>query len=301
MSPEAPSVFNPDGEPLHVFFISDREFAHDPYHTVGKYILWDRFNYALKTHFYSHDEVFRTFGNPDRKFAFLCESRSIKPKTYENFLKEKDYLAREFELVFSYDEEILDTLSNARFVPFCAEFWYGNFKKDIVLSDENYKNKTKNISMLSSGKTKCWAHILRKDLAKKCKRDGLADTYGTFDRGPWVPPEITLEHYRYSIIIENDVTPLFFTEKITNCFAAQVIPIYLGATQIARFFNPDGIITLSREDVDNIEEILKQCTPEEYERRLPAIVDNFHRVQRFKNPMDYMFEEYLRPYYPSRN
>ncbi len=299
MESEYPEIFNKEGRTLKVFFISDLEFAHAPYQGVGKYILWDRYNYALKTHFYSHDEAFRPVGKPDRRFAFLCESRSIKPETYVRFLKAKKYLESEYDLVFSYDSEVLDTLNNARFVPFCAGFWYGKYKKDVNLSEQNYKNKSRSISILSSSKTKSWANVLRKSLAQKCKRSGLADTFGTFDGGTWVAPEVTLEHYRYSIIIENDITPFFFTEKLTNCFAAQVIPIYLGATQIHRFFNPDGLITLTLEDVDRIEDVLKQCTPQEYERRLPAIIDNFHRVQRFKNPMDYMFEEYLLPYYSS--
>ena len=48
-----------------------------------------------------------------------------------------------------------------------------------------------------------------------------------------------------ALIIENDITPYFFTEKITNCFISQTIPVYLGATQIHKFFNTDGIITIS--------------------------------------------------------
>lgn len=114
-------------------------------------------------------------------------------------------------------------------------------------------------------------------------------------RGGGVSVETTLQDYRYSIIIENDITPYFFTEKITNCFISQTIPIYLGATQIHKFFNPDGIITISLEDLDRLGDILKQCTPQEYERRLPAILDNFERVKEYSSSWDWLYLHYFKP------
>lgn len=81
-----------------------------------------------------------------------------------------------------------------------------------------------------------------------------------------------------------------------NCFAAQTIPIYIGATEAGKFFNPDGIIQMRVEDFDRLEEILAKCTPEEYERRLPAVLDNYRRVQIFINQtrMDDIYIEYLK-------
>lgn len=72
------------------------------------------------------------------------------------------------------------------------------------------------------------------------------------------------------------------------------MPVYLWTTEIDKFFNPDGIIKITTKDYDNIEEILKQCTKEEYERRLPAILDNYQRVQSYRNIWDKLYEEHLR-------
>ena len=151
--------------------------------------------------------------------------------------------------------------------------------------------------MISSAKKMCQMHLVRQALAWKCKNEKLADTFGKFDGGPYCPIELPFQFYRYSIVVENYISPFYFTEKICNCFAAQTIPIYLGATEIHQFFNPDGIITFKLEDIDNIDKILKQCTPEEYERRLPAIIDNYHRVMHFKFEIDYIWEHYLREYF----
>lgn len=273
-SPDYPEVFNKYGERMEIFFISDRECVPVPNSKNSRYIIWDRYNYGNDTHFYSHDEIFRTVGKPKRKFAVLIESRSIKPSSYENVLKHKDYVEKNFELLFTFDAQILSTLKNARFVPFPAAVWYG------IDDGGGYKHKTKNISMICSEKEFCHMHVVRKKLAFKCKNESLADTYGKFDGGSYCEIEIPFEHYRYSIVVENNIEPFYFTEKIMNCFAAQTIPIYLGATEIGRFFNANGIIQIGLEDCEHIENILKHCTPEEYERRLPAVIDNFNRAMR---------------------
>ncbi|MBR0095513.1 MAG: hypothetical protein IJP91_09560 [Synergistaceae bacterium] len=131
-------------------------------------------------------------------------------------------------------------------------------------------------------------------MALKCKKSGLVDTFGTFDGGSYAVLEDTLKDYRFSIAVENDITQLYFTEKITNCFAAKTIPIYLGAQRIGEFFNTDGIIQISLKDIDNIEKILAQCTAEEYERRLPAVIDNFERVREYENMNDYLFRKFFK-------
>lgn len=290
-----PEIYNRFGERMRVFFISDREFAHAPYWPGGcRYIFWDRYNYGLRNHFYSHYEAFNTVGKPERKFALLMESRSVNPGSYKKFIREKSYIENEFDRVFTYDDEILCALGNAKFVPFCAGYWYGRYDSTAILPPGNYARKTRNISILSSDKTSTHLHRLRKSLAEICRDNNLADTYGTFDGGEWVTPEIPLKDYRYSIIIENDITPYFFTEKITNCFAAQTIPIYLGATRINDFFDRNGIITLTEKNAGNIREILSQCTEEEYMRRLPSVMENFRRVKEYENPFDYMHLRYVR-------
>ena len=72
------------------------------------------------------------------------------------------------------------------------------------------------------------------------------------------------------------------------------VPIYVGATAIDQFFNPDGIIQVKKEDLGSIDHILQQCSSADYESRLPAIKDNYRRVQQYATPEDYLFENYLR-------
>jgi hypothetical protein len=199
-------------------------------------------------------------------------------------------LHKDFDLIFTHSAKILDNFDNARFVPFAASIWV----KDLI-SDDAYTRKTKDISFLSSKKLMCPMHKYRYDLAYQCKNEKLADTYGNFDGGPFADLETVLKDYRYTICIENEIQPYYFSERLINAFAMQTIPVYVGATQIDKFFNPDGIIKLSPKD--DIKNILKQCSKEEYERRLPAVLDNYKRALTYNNPYEYMYNKYLKDIY----
>lgn len=290
-SGKQPPIYNRDGEPMELFFIRDMHTAHNPYGNVGKHFLWDRYNFGLETHFYTHRAMRETMGTPKRQYGMLGESRAIVPKDYE-MLEKNPGLAGEFKAVMTYDERLLNLLPNAKYYPICAEVWYG--KNDGGRIDSmNYLKKDKNISLLSSDKEMCELHKVRKRLARYCRNNGLADVMGTIDKGAYVGIEESLKRYRYSIVMENELSDYFFTERITSCFAAQTIPIYLGAGKISEFFNMDGIITIAMKDLERIEAILKTCTKEEYERRIPAILDNFERVQSYFNMQDYLYERLL--------
>jgi len=286
-----PEIYNKNGDKMRTFFIRDFHFSHAP-NSNSKYFAWDRYNMGLNTHFYTHDTMLETMGNPKHKFGLLCESDTIVPDDYEIFNKHKN-LNKDFDAIFTYSEKILNEIDNAKFFPSNAESWYGKPNHGGVLSDDAYMFKSKNISILSSDKILCDLHKLRIDLARKYKYESNVDTFGTFDGGPLTKVGNTLEPYRYSIVIENSISAYYFTERITNCFAAQTIPIYIGATKIDEFFNADGIIQIHPKDFDNIDDIIKQCCKEDYEQRLPAILDNYNRVQQYVNIMDYLYEKYL--------
>ena len=294
---QEPEIYNRNGERMHVFFLSDKNYAHDPYSIFWQdmnYILWDRYNFGLKTHFYTDALMFKTTGSPDRRFAVQLEPRVIDPKSHDRILKNRSWIENEFDTLFTDSEELLSAVSNARFFPGSCTYWYGK-QCSSAISPENYKNKNKNISIIASNKAMCKMHFVRQETARRCLANNWADTFGKFTGGGvYVPIELPFQYYRYSIVIENSITPFYFTEKLTNCFISQTIPIYLGATQIHKFFNPDGIITISLEDLDRLDEVLKQCTPEEYERRLPAILDNYERVQEYSSSWDWLYLHYLK-------
>ena len=51
-------------------------------------------------------------------------------------------------------------------------------------------------------------------------------------------------------------------------------------------FNPDVIIKITKSDY--IKEVLKQCTKEEYENRLSAVLDNMKSAEKYLSINDYI-------------
>lgn len=286
-SSNPPEVYNAQGRAMKTFFIRDAHTSAYPY-SNSKYFLWDRYNIGLETHFYTHRSMLETMGKPTYRYGMFIEPPSITPQDYKIFDKYKG-LEKDFDSIFTFDKRLLDRLENAKFFPASSMVWYEKEK----FNSNAYKLKTKNISILCSNKKFSKLHKLRMECAFRCKRLKLVDTFGQFDGGPRVTKSDTLTPYRYAIAIENTQEAYYFTEKILDCFAAQTIPIYLGATEIDKFFNPDGIIKIGVEDIDHIEDILKQCTPSEYERRIPAILDNYKRVKAYLNINDWLYEKYF--------
>ena len=127
MSSREPELYNKYGERMQPIFLSDRNGAHDPYAFMPRYIFFDRYDYALKNHMYTGDEAFRTVGKPINKFAQPGENRAIHPHIYEHYLQNRSYFENEFQYVFTHDDEILNTFSNARLIlSYAGLYWYGN-------------------------------------------------------------------------------------------------------------------------------------------------------------------------------
>ncbi len=282
-----PQIYNAEGRLLETYYIKNRHSQHAPFGHEGKYFFWDRYNYGLDTHFYGPEVMMKTLGRPMVKYGMLTESRTIVPKDYEVFRRHKG-LEKEFKYIFTYDERILQEIENARFYPVAAGIWNRKMK------DGLYRTKDRDISILSSDKVMCKLHRFRLELARMCKKEHLADTFGRFDGGAYVESvDDTLDRYRFALIIENDVSDYYFSERLTSCFAAQTIPVYLGARKITEFFNGDGMILLDRPDLELARERIRECTQENYEAMLPAVLDNYERVQEYVNMQDYLYEHYL--------
>lgn len=293
LNPEVPPIYNARGERMDAFFIRDRHFANDPYTAshAPTYWIWDRYNFGLKTHFYTHWEMLRTMGHPDRRYGLLVESEAIVPEDYRIFDTHPG-LATDFDRVFTYSERLLNELPNARFFPACARPWYGEAWGGGALDDHAYERKTKNVSICSSAKTLCDLHRYRLEIARRCRREGLADAYGTFDGGVPIRIAETLTDYRYSFAIENSLSRYFFTERLTNCFLSMTVPIYCGTPAIGEFFNTDGMILLR--PGEDVGPVLRTCSEKDYESRIPALQDNYRRALEYRNMWDWLYEKHLK-------
>jgi len=292
---DRPKIYNQFGKEMDTWFIRDFHSAHCPHRITSKYFLWDRFDIGLETHFYTHEAMLQTMGTPKRRYGLFVESESIVPSSYSIF-KNRPTLHKDFDAIFTYSEDHLNTISNAKLFVSCATVWYGNEKgSNVTLSPNQYKEKTKNISMICSNKVMTYFHSVRHRFAFNSLQSGKVDIFGTFNGGAYLEfKSDSLRDYRFQIVVENDISAYYFTEKILDCFVSMTVPIYLGATRISDFFNSEGIIFISEKDSDNINKIVGRCDEKLYEDMLPAIIDNYNKALRYLNVYDRLYEDYFK-------
>ena len=209
--------------------------------------------------------------------ALMIEPRPIEPRGYRFLLQDNNW--QKFKYIFTHDSELLQ-LPNAKFVT--------NFS----IYDWSDIPKTKFCSMISSDKEMCELHIARKKLARELK--GKVDVFGTIDGGERVDTYTAHAPYRYAVIMENYIDDYWFTEKILNCFANKVVPIYYGARKIYEFFNGESILRMN--SIDGLKDCVNVMSGDYgiywYESRHAAIEDNYRRVGKYENLETWFFNEY---------
>ena len=217
---------------------------------------------------------------PGANIAILLEPRSMIEKSYEYVYEYADY----FRYIFTHDSKLL-SLPNARMLNW-ADVW--------LTTDSP---KTKGISLCTSPKDWCPLHHARLELYNHFKDRPEVDCfYGDWNNSeiPNIEAKDYLEHYKFSIIIENDIDDFWFTEKILNCFATKTVPIYVGAGQIQELFEPQGIIQIPANHWEDIIPIVENLNVDtQYEYCLPGVEKNFELVKPWKTPWK---ERFFRDY-----
>lgn len=217
---------------------------------------------------------------PGPNIAMLLEPRSMIEPAYD-FVYENSHL---FRYIFTHDSKLLK-LPQARMLNW-ADVW--------LTTDSE---KTKGISLVTSPKDWCPLHHARLELYEYFKEHGGVDCfYGDWNNSeiPNIKPADYLEHYKFSIIIENDIDDFWYTEKILNCFATKTVPIYVGAGKIQEIFEPQGIIQIPADYWKDVIPIVENLNVDaQYEYCLPGVEKNFELVKPWKTPWK---ERFFRDY-----
>ena len=208
---------------------------------------------------------------PGPKYAWLLESKYITPQIVDAVKMNTQQYLDAFDVIFTHNQELLALHPKFKWVP-AQGFW---------IKEPKIYEKSKMISMISSNKRMCQGHIDRLEWV-----EALRDQVDLFGRGF---REIELKEeglcdYMFSVAIENGQYSTYFTEKLLDCFATGTIPVYLGAPDIGKFFNMDGIIPLSEEFT---------VSEDIYESKKEAIQDNLEIAKTMEVLEDFIYTTYL--------
>jgi hypothetical protein len=215
--------------------------------------------------------------NRDNSIALLIEPRPLQPSVYEFVEQHYD----RFKYIFTHDSILLSKLPNAKPI-----IWGG-----VWCTTDIQKEFEHPISMVASWKEQAPVRIQRKQLAFELK--GKIDTYGTFDGGEKVEPEVVYAKYPFSVVIENHIDDWWITEKICNCFACKTVPIYYGAKNIGALFDIDGIIVChSIDEVRTAVDYVLSHAEQEYRIRNYSINKNYFTVYKYRDFEEWFYDQY---------
>ncbi len=235
---------------------------------------------------YMHGHLLRPDVKPNA-MGLIWESRAIIPGLYQAL----EQAVQQFRVVYTPDSHLLENFSNTRWCP-AAGIWIGGSMGE---GENKIHTKSKMVSFVSSAKRMCPLHEWRYGMAKAI--GAHLPTVDVFlGENGWQPIYKSLHDYRFSVVVENNIDKWYFTEKIMNCFATGTIPIYVGATEIGKYFDTGGIIMandyVGKPPIE-FAQMLNSLTEQDYLQRYAAVVNNYELVQKFRSIEDYIHANYF--------
>ncbi len=186
-----------------------------------------------------------------------------------------DY-TRQFGVLLSSQEESVIPHPNRHFVPPVGVWFYGGV--DEVERWPTVPEKTATISLFASGKR--MQHAQRYELLSDIQAS-LGDSLSIFGRGyQYVKNKAEgIDAFRYHVAVENHIAPHHWTEKLSDCFLGYCLPFYAGCPNADHYFPEDSFIPIDiRDSAGALDTIRAAITGNEFEKRLPAIIEARRRV-----------------------
>jgi len=215
------------------------------------------------------------------KIGLIIESPMSNKKSYDFITQPINY--NKFDYILTFNKELININPN--------KFIYYIFGGCWIYPDQRkIYEKNKNISIIASSKRTTVGHLLRHSIISRFNNsiDGI---YGKGYK--FVENKLeALQDFRYSIIIENDNCDAMFSEKLIDCFMTGTIPVYWGCNSIGDFFNKNGMFCF--EKIDELDNILTQCTYEHYNQSLEFIKENFEKAKKYTLPENCMWDTFFK-------
>lgn len=215
------------------------------------------------------------------KYAWLVESPELLAPLINYIRANRKLISYSYTALFTCSESLVGLEKNFFYCPSGSNLPW--------VKERSLCTKTKVCSMFASNKRVTTGHLMRQVVAEKFRDsiDLFGGTLGSRRLGEGIHPDKSegIAPYMFSIAIENCLHDKYYTEKITDCFAAGTVPIYWGTSKVSEDFNEDGIIRLS----DSLD--INDLTPELYKKMLPAIQDNLERVCKLRMADEQLFDK----------
>ena len=266
--------------------LRDTEFAHVPDCKEAcdrpSYFQFDRENMA-------HDIIIFTehclhespnYHNPF-KIAWLLEPRVINPEGYDYILNGG---WKHFHYVITSHKGVIAQIPNGK--------WFPGGGSWLRKAEWSIYTKSRNVSMIASSKREAPGHVMRHIIIKELgnKIDWVCGRgYDSFD-----PRGLAFIPFRFSIVVENNNCPDYFTDKLLDCYLTGTVPIVLGMRWLNQYFNASGMYHFETiQELDTILSDIQLMGGQIYSSMTDSIKINFEMAQKFGICEDYIWKYHL--------
>ena len=190
----------------------------------------------------------------------------------------QDYVNQYGMVLTSHEVEALSH-RNRHPVPPVGAWYYGGLEHAKAHSAP--PEKTGLVSVFGSAKAQTHTLHHRRNEFLEEMIAGLGDKVDVFGKGyQFVEHKAEgIDNYRYHITVENHIGPHHWTEKLSDAYLGFSLPLYVGCTNVEDYFPEESFIRLDIGDSEAaLARIEKAVRDNEYEKRLPAIIEARRRV-----------------------
>ncbi len=146
------------------------------------------------------------------------------------------------------------------------------------LANSTRPEKQKDICCITSATTLFRGHVKRLELLQELRRHFDVDIFGrgiSTVKSKWD----VYAKYKYAIVLENSEAPYYWSEKISDCFLAWTMPLYIGTPRIGEYFPEKSIVTLDSNSPERaIQQIREAIGSGRYEQNIGALCEARRRV-----------------------
>jgi hypothetical protein len=187
---------------------------------------------------------------------------------------------KKFDIILTYENDILNTCPNAYFMTFGSTWVDGYIPKE----------KEYRVSNLVGNKHITYGHKLRKIVHENQSNITMPkDFYISKFGGPKPKPfnkilgdsKTPLFDSQFHICIENTSQTNLFTEKLIDCLITKTVPIFWGCDNISDFFDTNGFFIIK--NVDDVIEVCNNIDDTTYINMLPYIENNHKESMKYAN------------------
>jgi len=217
-----------------------------------------------------------------------------------------------FTGILTWNEQLLEKCPNAILFHHVGEGGCGmEINNYLETFNEEYPDKSFNVSFLSGAKSLVDGHKFRQEIYKIGDQIYIPKKWfytlddfneDNFKKGGvgrpdniWHSKKICYIDTMFHIGVENVNTNNWYTEKITDAFATKTVPVYWGCPNLGDLgYDEKGILRFNT--IPELISLVNSLTPEKYYDMLPHIEYNCEMVKhhRIKDKLEEFFKEIIK-------